>query len=214
MPNYTSEQQDFLNEALEKIKEPKARLTPITRDLLNRNNFVFDAHCHVFDGQCIDVWYLITRMVQGFPSSMRRWVWRIIRRNDNRFDSLTESKMEEIMYSDEEFFNEYDDIDDFIAKTTVNVDEVIQSIESKTSLTKKEKSELDAARKLRDIIHLVASKKMKTVYNKFAQNYGVQNLMPGHKELVTVVLGMDLEYGWKRHNDSIWVRREVKIKKV
>lgn len=39
------------------------RLSPKTREVFNNNNYVFDAHCHIFDGECIDAKYFILRML-------------------------------------------------------------------------------------------------------------------------------------------------------
>ncbi|MEP1306526.1 MAG: amidohydrolase family protein [Balneola sp.] len=82
---YTEKKQDFINKATETISDdPTTRLGPVAKRIVERNNFVFDAHCHIFDGDCVKVTYLVTRFLISFseylPPSIYWAVKKIFRR--------------------------------------------------------------------------------------------------------------------------------------
>lgn len=101
--DFTQEQLDFIQKASQSISDnPKTRLSTPVQNIIADNNYVFDAHCHVFDGKCINVEYMATRMIAGAVGSFKAMVWRLI--TGQPFTSekshLSTQDLVEIVYND------------------------------------------------------------------------------------------------------------------
>ena len=65
MKHSKQEYTDFVAQAMNRISnDPWSRLSKVTKDTIKRDYFVVDGHVHVFDGACVDVRYVITRMLE------------------------------------------------------------------------------------------------------------------------------------------------------
>ena len=45
------------------LADPLQRLSPVTKDVIDRDNYVFDAHMHIFDRKCTPVMYFLLRFM-------------------------------------------------------------------------------------------------------------------------------------------------------
>ena len=45
------------------VADPLQRLSPITKAVIDRDNYVFDAHMHIFDRKCTPVMYFLLRFM-------------------------------------------------------------------------------------------------------------------------------------------------------
>ncbi|MDP2890475.1 MAG: amidohydrolase family protein [Bacteroidota bacterium] len=201
--SYTSEQISFIERATERISEnPISRLGAITKSTLERNNFVIDAHCHIFDSDCINVSYLATRMISGAPEALKSWVWRLITGEKMGYEKNILSHLEllENLYKNPDLIPD-ENVDKFIERieTELNSMEVELKTYDNKSTSVFPKRELII--RYRNIIRLLSTKRMSDVYVTFRDRYAINNVINNaydtDKELVTIVLGMDLNSGWK-----------------
>jgi len=78
---YTEQQKQFIKRAREIISDnPYDRLGPKTKQIIDTNNFVFDAHCHIFDGACVSVTYLVTRFLLSFAEFLPPRIYWIVKK--------------------------------------------------------------------------------------------------------------------------------------
>lgn len=104
---YTDLQKSFIERANETINENSVtRLGPKAREIVEANNFIFDAHCHIFDGACVKVTYLVTRLLLSFvellPPFLYWSVKQIFRRIFGilRFNTKSATLTRELFISD------------------------------------------------------------------------------------------------------------------
>lgn len=194
----TDEQlKEFKQTATETISNnANSRLSPAVKRIIKKNNYVFDAHSHIFDGKCIDVKYFVTRFIGSVPEKFLRRVWRLLTGRKNfKLDELNREQMLDLLYEDNLKINYDEDFDRYLAELETTIE-----TELKLFINDKElESILDFdwenfLGRLFSIIKILKTSRMSKVYKVFHDKYSVQNIEGG--DLLTVVLGMDLNMSW------------------
>lgn len=200
---YTPQQLSFIERAKDQISnDPLTRLSPITRATIERNNFVFDAHCHVFDGECINIKYLAVRMIAGAPEAFKAFIWRLITGENLAFAKMILSKSEliENIYSNPDLIPD-EDFDAFVDRMDAQIAIMETEINASSEKGLLGFSLPEFLIRCSNILRLIGSKRMSDVYVSFRDRYAIHNVINHdyhfNKELITVVLGMDLNSGWE-----------------
>ena len=194
--SYTPQQQAFIDKALATIElEPHKRINDPAKKVLARNNFVFDAHAHIFDGHCVEADYVVIRMLKLEDNPIAKKLMefiisRIIRDHSGLYDRMSPFDLLEAIYEKKtgkkNFFGG-DDLKPF---------ESDAEKEGKDEKGKMPSIDWIGLRKrLKKILEILNSGEMSEVYDYFEQ-VAINNHFNG-KELISVQLGMDLESGWK-----------------
>lgn len=191
---FTTEQQAFIDKALQTIEmNANKRVNTPAREVLNRNNFVFDAHSHVFDGNCVDADYMIIRLLNLNDNPLARKLVQFIIRKllPNQVESLSLLKPKEVLEAiyarkgaNETCFDESD--------IEVFKSEIDQEAQKDLSLSI---DWIGLIKRIKEVIAILKSGEMRFVYDYF-EKHAIHNYCPG-KELISIQLGMDLESGWK-----------------
>ncbi|TCC90106.1 hypothetical protein EZ428_12520 [Pedobacter frigiditerrae] len=201
--SYTPKQLEFIEKARQRIsQDPRSRLSSVTKDVIERNNFVFDAHCHLFDSKCINVMYLAIRMIAGIPEMLKPTAYKILTGNSMPHEMKIASTKElvENIYDDPSIIGSISDVEEAVNKMKLNLDliELERATSNKVELSKLGLGEF--LRRCRFILNLLGSKKMEDVYKSFRDKYGIHHVnreLSGEDcELVTIALGMDLNMAW------------------
>lgn len=198
---YTDEQLEFIQKANNQISDnPVTRLSDITKSTLQRNNFVFDAHCHVFDGNCINVFYLATRMLVGVPEFLKAFVWRMITGERLEYKSMTlttETLIDQLAEQPERLSAQ--DLQTFLDNIEEEIGRIEAELEDSTEKINRFRIFPFLAR-YRNIVRLLRSGRMSDVYISFRDRYAIHSVYNDvyqtDRELVSIVLGMDLNSGW------------------
>lgn len=208
---YTEKQEQFINDCRDQINDdPATRLSPVVRDILANNNYVFDNHCHIFDGGCVDVSYFILRVLAEIPGNLARKVFRRLLGGVVGLESFEDDEkpfnIEEIIYSDHELINARLEFDgaptDFLEILDERAREAVAELESEQIEMESYEESIfqfslrELYRRIRNIISILKSKSMDHVLTVYESQYGINRLLPGNPDLITVVLGMDLNKGW------------------
>ncbi|HPQ07609.1 MAG TPA: amidohydrolase family protein [Bacteroidia bacterium] len=204
---FTTEQLNFIEKARISISDdPRTRLNTVVKEIIDDDNCIFDAHCHVFDGKCINLKYLAIRMIAGAVEEDLQWVWRLIKReyhSEKHFfkpdDGVGKNEIIELIYNkiiiDNDISPALDRMQNEIEKMEV---ELVKQKEDIMPL------KIKFIHKWKQIIEFLQSNSMEEVFKKFEQEYAIHHLINkyngGNAKLVTIVLGMDLNKGW---DDSI-----------
>ena len=195
-------QEEFLEKASEQISDnPATRLSEITKNTLERNNFVFDSHCHVFDGDCVSVLYVAIRFIAGVPEGLRSLIWRIITGEPltEKMGILETEDLVENLIKNPELIPEKDNLDKFLQRMEADIQKIEMEIES-SDYKVSTLSIREFLIRYRNIIRLLASKRMSDVYVNFRDRYAINrvynDLYETKREQVTILLGMDLNSGW------------------
>jgi|GEM_PF-4535618 len=191
---FTQEQQAFINKALQTIEmDANKRVNTPAREVLDRKNFVFDAHSHVFDGSCVDADYMIIRLLNLSDKPLARKLIQFIIRKllPDQVESLSLLKPKEILEA-------------IYAKKTINencFDELdIKAFEKEIEDEAQKKLAVSIdwiglLKRIKEVIAILQSGKMRFVYDYFTE-HAIHNYCP-NKELISIQLGMDLKSGWK-----------------
>lgn len=191
---FTQEQQAFIDKALQIIEmNANNRINIPARNVLSRNNFVFDAHSHIFDGHCVDADYMIIRLLNLSDKPLARKLVQFIIRKllPHQAENLSLLKPKEILEA-------------IYAKKSINEicfeDSDIEAFEEE--LEEEEAKEMKLAidwggllKRIKEVIAILKSGEMRFVYDYFTK-HAINNYC-GDKELISIQLGMDLESGWK-----------------
>lgn len=173
-----------------------SRLSPAVKKVIKKNNYVFDAHSHIFDGKCIDVKYFVIRFIGSVPEKFVGRVWRLLtRREIFKLDKMSREQLLDILYEDNLKINYDEDFDRYLAKLEKDIETELEQYHEEKEL----ESILDFDWKnflgrLLSIIKILKTSRMSKVYKEFHKKYAVQNIEGG--DLLTVVLGMDLNMSW------------------
>ena len=206
--NFTEEQIAFIQKATQSISnDPKTRLKQITKDVIAEDNYVFDAHCHLFDGDCINVKYMATRMIAGAVGQFKVWIWRLVTGKPYTADEalLSTANMVELVYEDPMLIPDKD-LYSAIDRMEKELDQM--EIEAKAMEGLHSLGLIEFIKRYRTIIRLLRSGSMESVYMTFQQNYAIHQVLnnreAGNKKLLTVALGMDLNSGWEDSVPKTW----------
>ena len=205
---FSDEQIAFIDKAQKSISnDPKTRLTPLVKSIIAENNYVFDAHCHVFDGDCINVKYLATRMIAGATGRVKSYIWRLVtgQRYSSEKSQLSTSKMVEMVYEDPMIIPDKD-LESALNRMSNELDQM--EIEAQKMKGNYGFDLFEFIRRYRTIIWLLRNGSMVNVYSSFEQNYAIHQVLNyrdgGNKKLLTVALGMDLNSGWQDRVPKTW----------
>ncbi len=168
--------------------DPMSRLKTPVKELLKRNNFVVDAHTHIFDGKSIPVVFALLRLV-GIKKGINNEV------SDEEMATLNETLLNDFS----------------LKKIYENEDEKHKHSKSKLFKSIKELKEFvkgldrkDFGERLHAILKIARYSKMEEVYKLFCREFALniayfkENNV--NKEILSIVLGMDLEPGWEYSN--------------
>jgi predicted TIM-barrel fold metal-dependent hydrolase len=200
MEDYINNPDLFYAHAMERISDhPESRLNPIAKDVIQRGNFIFDAHCHVFDGDCINLKYLATRFLNGIPENFRAGIWRIITGQDlKEEDFISEDDISAHIDNNHALFKKADKDGRYFHKIEV----AVKAEQNRIDQALEHEEDIDLRKywvilvNLKNICAILATKKMSRVYEIFKDKYAITNVYPQEKELITITLGMDLNKGW------------------
>ncbi len=196
--NYSQNQDKFYEDAMSLISaDPKTRLSAVTHAVMERNNFVFDAHIHVFDGDCINLLYMVTRFIAGVPTNLKAKFWRILTGEEMPVEKLAiNPDFSELPYKDLALILKNNTEQDFLQDINDRIVEEQFNLDLKGASFAEGFHFREFLNRLRDIIQLLRTKKMSHVYDKFRSRYAVNNIIK-EKELISIALGMDLNKGWE-----------------
>ncbi len=206
--NFTNEQLTFLERAMSSISnDPKTRLSPIVKKIIDENNFVFDAHCHVFDGDCINVKYMASRMIAGAVGGLRALIWKLVTGNQysEKKSFVTDAEMIEMIYENPEIIKDKD-----LTSALYRMEKELDQMEFEAESTKSIYGfkQIEFIRRYRTIIKILRNGSMENVYTAFEQNYAIHQVLNsrdgGNKKLLTIALGMDLNSGWEDSIPKTW----------
>ncbi len=196
---YNSKNQDqFYTDAMALISDDQqTRISPITKAVIDRGNFIFDAHCHVFDGECINLRYLVARMVGGLRIDLYTKILSIL----TGVIFKIEKSGEQIDSSDNSFESELlllEDDPNYLEVLAERIKAAEFELDLNTKGSHSSHFQLRVfLRKWRVIVNLLRTGKMSDVYEQFRDHFAVTTVYNGQKELLTIVLGMDLDKGWE-----------------
>lgn len=209
--NFTNEQLAFIEKAMQSISnDPKTRLSPVVKNVMAENNYVFDAHCHVFDGDCINVKYMATRMIAGAVGRFKARVWSLVtgKRYTPEKSLLSTTQMVEMVYEDPLIIPDKD-LPSALDRMEKELDQM--EIEAKSMKSVYGFDLIEFIKRYRTIIWLLRSGSMENVYIAFEQNYAIHQVLNdregGNKKLLTVALGMDLNSGWEDSVPKTWEKQ-------
>ena len=213
---YTEQQKRFIEKARETISDnPNTRIGPKIKEVIDANNFVFDAHCHVFDGDCVSVLYLSIRLLLGVQERFRGLVWRLITRQgaNKSFAILSLEEMAEQLMVTPEMIPEKNDMDKFLDQLENEIDaEEAVSLDNKSFTTLGIREVLV---RIRNIIRLIRSKRMSDVYKGFETDYAINHVYnrtyQTDKDQITIVLGMDLNMGWEHTSEKTNLQQNAEL---
>lgn len=196
---------DFVKKCLEDIRpEPLDRLGPAAKKVYERDNFVFDNHCHIFDGGCVDEKYFILRMLANLPNDVAREIFKRLFGASAGIRQEMEETIEERIYSDPPITESHQKglRTDFWYSMEQRTESALLELKNESTLKRGEEQAFlnfglrEILKRIRNIISILKRKSMKHVLNVFEQQYAINRLVQGSPELLTVVLGMDLNMGW------------------
>lgn len=212
---FTKEQQVFVERAMTSISsDPKTRLSPLIKDIIAEDNYVFDAHCHVFDGDCINVKYMATRMIAGAVGGLRSWIWKLVtgKQYTEEKSFLSSEEMIEMVYENPEIITDKD-----LPSALDRMEKELNKMEFEAESTKSVYgfNPIEFIRRYRTIIRLLRSGSMENVYKAFEQNYAIHQVLNyrdgGNKKLLTIALGMDLNSGWEDSVQKTWEEQNADL---
>ncbi|UPT69953.1 MAG: amidohydrolase [Flavobacterium sp. JAD_PAG50586_2] len=213
--DFKKEQLAFIEKAMQSISDdPQTRLSQVAKDVIAENNYVFDAHCHLFDGDCINVKYMATRMIAGAVGRFKEWVWRLVTGKPYTSDEslLSTKQMVEMVYENPMIIQDKD-LPSALDRMEKELDQM--EIEAKTIESIHSFGLIEFIKRYRTIIRLLRSGSMKSVYNTFEQNYAIHQVLNyregGNKKLLTVALGMDLNSGWEGSVPKTWEEQNTEL---
>lgn len=212
---FTGKQLTFIEAATHSISnDPKTRLSPIVTNIIAENNFVFDAHCHVFDGGCINVKYLATRMIAGATGRFKAWIWRLVTGKPFSPEKsfLSNSDMVELIYEDSLMIPD-EDLPSALDRMERELD--LMEIEATAMKNVHGLDLIEFINRYRAIIRILRSRSMDNVYTAFEQNYAIHQVLNsregGNKKLLAIVLGMDLNSGWDNSVPKTWEEQNSEL---
>jgi predicted TIM-barrel fold metal-dependent hydrolase len=213
--NFTNDQLAFIEKAMDSISnDPKTRLSPIVKNILAEDNYVFDAHCHVFDGECINVKYMAARMIAGAVGGFKAWIWKLVTGKHFTTEKalLSATEMVELIYEDPLLITDKD-LPSALNRMEKELDQM--EIEAKSMKSVHGFNANEFIKRYRIIIRLLRSGSMESVYHTFEQNYAIHQVLNsrdgGNKKLLTVALGMDLNSGWEDGVPKTWEEQNTDL---
>lgn len=192
---FTATEKAFIDDALQKIElNAKNRINDPVKKVLEKNNFVFDAHSHVFDGKCVDTDYMVIRMLNLEDNPLAKKLVRFIVRRIIREQIIDENTCQnanqllDLIYAKR------------AAKDNLFHDLDMRVFDEDDTNDKKEKDLptvdwLGLKKRIKEVFKILNSGKMESVYQYF-QKHAIHHHFKG-KDLISIQLGMDLESGWK-----------------
>lgn len=211
----TDEQSVFLEKAMQSISnDPRTRLSREVKNIIEENNYVFDAHCHVFDGDCINVKYLATRMIAGAVGRFKDKILKLV--TGKSFSSqksfLSNEQMVEMIY-EEQLIIPDKDVPSALDRMEKELDQM--EVEAKSKKSIHDANLWEFIRRYRTIVRLLRSRNMEAVYTAFEQDYAIHQVLNyrngGDKKLLTVALGMDLNSGWEDTVPKTWEQQNADL---
>lgn len=181
---------------------PMDRLSNVTKEILDRGEYIFDVHCHVFDVKTINILYFVSRIIRDNISADSVVAHRPL------IDS-TGVEMKYLSISEPELY------DNLLLKRKFDTDkdweDVIQEVEllgdtDKSASISSDKIDGSGSQIIRNI-GLLGKGTHEEIYEVYMDKFGIHNfpdLVGGNKELIITGLMMDLEQGW-----DVWVRKNI-----
>jgi hypothetical protein len=112
-------------------------------------------------------------------------------------------KIIELVYEDKGLVDDDEDVNQFLNRVENNIAAEEQKIVAEGVDVSAKQKQLHW---IRAVIHILRKDYMKDVYEDFSDHYAINTVVPGNKELITVVLGMDLNKGWEEKKKGKWGR--------
>jgi predicted TIM-barrel fold metal-dependent hydrolase len=213
--DFNDKQSAFIEKATQSISnDPKTRLTQQVKDIIAEDNYVFDAHCHLFDGDCINVKYMATRMIAGAVGRFKAWVWKLVTGQPYTEEKsfLSTRELVEMIYEDTVNIPDKD-IPSALDRMEKELDQMEMEAKAMKSLHGFDLMEF--IKRYRTIIRILRSGSMEKVYSAFEKNYAIHKILNsregGNKKLLTVALGMDLNSGWEDTVPKTWEEQNAEL---
>jgi predicted TIM-barrel fold metal-dependent hydrolase len=218
---YSDNQKAFIEKAMKQVSDnPIDRLSLLTKNIFQRNSYVFDAHDHFFDGRCINALYLGIRLLISVPESLKAWAWRLITGKPMLADKLDLSveALVEDLYEHPEQVIAHNNPDNFLDQMEKELSELEKELEISPFTEMEKEFKAVSLGKWWDIIRLLASNKMSSVFETFERKYAIHNVLKamgdGNPELITVALGMDLNSGWQNSISKTYSKQNDELGKL
>lgn len=189
--------EEFLIKAKVTISDnPIDRLSKKTKAIFEKQEFVIDVHCHLFDKNTINIWYFILRFlkdqlgVRGDKDNgnFNYTIDDVYQNISKPLDATTEEEWKEL----EEILSSFD-----------NKDHAKEGVRGIGSVIKNRK--------------LLSFTNMKSVYDYYISRYALNQygkLGLKNKDLIITALMMDLEMGWEVDIEKSIQEQIVELKKL
>lgn len=193
---YTPDQQRFIDAALAAIpNSPLDRLNPPARAVLDRNNYVFDAHSHVFDGGCVEADYVIVRMLNLEERTLGKVLVTLLVKFilDKKYDMWKHLTAREFI---DAIWNKRAEGSSLFAQA--DLDKLTKGLRTdKFPLINPIPGWQEIKSRLADLLDILRDRDMAPVYDYFVKNAIHHQFSNPPRELISVQLGMDLGAGWR-----------------
>ena len=201
---FNTEQKRFIDKALSIIsKNPFDRLNSPAKSVVEKNNFVCDAHCHIFDGKCVDAPYFLIRLLDIEDSWIKKKIIKFITNLLLPGGRYKKFSIEEIDLSGEQALDLIYSDNREIGITEDDLNELFDELGKEIVTEQKGVMDFDlknALRRILNVYKMLNQGEMRYVYNQFIKDAVTNTKSIENKDLLTIVLGMDLESGWKGSN--------------
>jgi predicted TIM-barrel fold metal-dependent hydrolase len=215
---FTVEQLEFIERARQTINPiSRSRASQVVKDTLDENNYVFDAHCHIFDGDCINVKYMAVRMLAGAVGRFRKWIWKLVTGDElsEEMSLLSDADLIDYIYNAQHFLRE-EDLNTALSRMEKELDSMEQKSADEENLAFTGAREF--IKRYRFIIWLLRTGRMEDVYIAFKEKYAIHNVVNSqfdkNYKLLIVALGMDLNSGWDNTIPKTWEEQNAELSEV
>lgn len=159
------------------------RLQPITRAIIEKDNFVCDVHCHFFDVKTVNIKYFLKRTIRqklGLENANENLNYLNLGEEEYDIDALTNQE-----FDDEDQWKAFEDEIVFVENKKQQIAED-RGLESFSDAFKSSK--------------ILRLKNPKEVYDFYLENFSLNQYDAfgfDKKDLLVTVLPMDMETGWQ-----------------
>ncbi|MEM7574984.1 MAG: amidohydrolase family protein [Bacteroidota bacterium] len=172
--------------------DPMSRLSAVTQEVLDRNNYIFDTHCHFFDVKTVNIKYLLLRFLKDKLGLRDDQV--MVPSNDPNVHYLATSYDQ---LHERDILNKGADTDEDWQQLLAEIDYVDeQQIQASKGTNKNTRGIFDII----DNRSLLLKDNVTEVYEYYLSKYAINQYNHPHlkdKELIVTLLMMDLESGWE-----------------
>lgn len=194
---FSEEEKQFIQEALRVIPHlPSDRLPAKARALIESDKVIIDGHMHLFDTNCLDIRYMISRMIGGDDSN------KLL----NRANQRILERLKEIQEENVEDKKNAEILREAITTSTDNklVERIFQLLFDPETSHLKKWVKILLSRLIPDstmFFKIFEADTMREVYDAYMESYAITGLSRfKNRQVLPVALGMDINQGWLNDN--------------